>query len=113
MSRPPDPGAALRLEADGLRLRVRLTPKASRDAVGRLERLADGNEVVIVHVRAVPSDGAANAALVRLLAEVAGVAKSKVALVSGQTARVKTLTIAGDGAALAERFATLAAAAKE
>jgi uncharacterized protein (TIGR00251 family) len=102
----------MRPQADGLRLRVRLTPKASRDAVGRLERLADGTEVLIVHVRAAPSEGEANAALTRLLATALDVAKSKVELVSGQTARIKTLTIAGDGPALAQRLAALAATAK-
>ncbi len=112
MSATGGPPPAIRPQADGLRLRVRLTPKASRDAVGRLERLADGTEVLIVHVRAAPSEGAANAALTRLLADVLDVAKSKVDLVSGHTARVKTLKISGDGSALATRLATLAVAAK-
>ena len=112
MSPTPDPAAAIRPDADGVRLRVRLTPKASRDAVGRLERLSDGNEVLVVHVRAVPSEGAANTALCRLLAEATGVAKSKVDLVAGTTARLKTVRILGDPAALAARLATLAAAAK-
>ncbi len=112
MSAPAGPSDAVRIDADGLRLRVRLTPKASRDAVGRLERLADGAEVLIVHVRAAPTEGAANTALTRLLADVLDVAKSKVELVSGHTARIKTLKITGDGSALATHVATLAAAAK-
>ena len=112
MSTPAEPRGAVRLESGGIGLQVRLTPKASRDSIGRLERLADGNEVLIVHVRALPSEGAANTALVRLLADVLGVAKSKVDLVAGRTSRVKTLRIAGDGPALAERLATLAAKAE-
>lgn len=39
MSPADDPRAALRPAADGVRLRVRLTPKASRDAIGSFERL--------------------------------------------------------------------------
>lgn len=112
MSLPADPRAALRVEPDGLRLRVRLTPKASRDAIGRLERLADGNEVLIVHVRALPAEGAANAALCRLLADVLDVAKSKVEVVAGHTSRVKTVRIAGAAETAAERLEGLAAAAK-
>jgi uncharacterized protein (TIGR00251 family) len=112
VSAPAGPSDAVRAEADGLRLRVRLTPKASRDAVGRLERLADDTEVLIVHVRAAPTEGAANTALTRLLADVLDVAKSRVELVSGHTARVKTLKISGDGSELAKRLATLAATAK-
>jgi uncharacterized protein YggU (UPF0235/DUF167 family) len=112
VSGPAAPLAAIRVEADGVRLRLRLTPRASRETVGPLERLADGSEVLIVHVRAVPADGAANAALIRLLAASLDVARSKVDLVAGQTARIKTVVIEGDGPALAERLATLAAAAK-
>ncbi|MDK9695794.1 MAG: DUF167 family protein [Siculibacillus sp.] len=112
MSAPVDPRGAVRVETGGVRVQARLTPKASRDAVGRLERLSDGSEVLVVHVRAVPSEGAANTALVRLFAEELGVAKSKVELVAGRTSRVKTLRIAGDGEDLARRLAALAAKAE-
>lgn len=108
----PDPRAAIRPEKDGVRLRVRLTPKASRDAVGRLERLADDNEVLIVHVRALPAEGAANAALARLVAGALGLAKSKVEVVAGHTSRVKTLRVEGDPENLAFEIARLAAEAK-
>ncbi len=103
------PAAAIEARAGGVRLRVRLTPRASRDALGALERLADGNEVMIAHVRALPADGAANAALTRLVAECLGVARSKVDVVSGHTSRVKVLHVEGDGAALAAALAVLAA----
>jgi uncharacterized protein (TIGR00251 family) len=112
VSAAADPQSAVRIVADGVTVRVRLTPKASRAAIGRLERLADGTEVVIAHVRAAPSEGAANAALLRLFADELRIAKSKVELVAGATARLKTVRIAGDGAALAEALARLAAAAK-
>lgn len=42
-----------------------------------------------------PVDGAANAALVVLLADIAGVAKSKVDIVSGHTSRQKVVLISG------------------
>lgn len=114
MSPPPaDPRDALRLEPDGLRLRVRLTPRAARDAVGAFERLADGNEVLVAHVRALPSEGAANAALGRLLAEALRVPKSHVEIAAGQTSRVKTVRIAGDAAGLAATLRALAATARK
>ena len=104
--------SALRPTATGLDLRVRLTPKASRDAIGRRERLADGNEVVIAHVRALPADGEANAALESLVAKAAGVAKSRVAVVSGKTSRVKLLRLEGEAAAITDALEKAIAAAK-
>lgn len=54
-----------------------------------------------VRVSAVPDKGKANAAVVALLAKALGVPKSAVSVVSGETGRMKTLAIVGDGAALA------------
>lgn len=51
---------------------------------------------------AAPSDGAANEALVRLLAKAMGVARRDVTLVSGAAARLKRLHISGDPAVLAD-----------
>jgi uncharacterized protein len=48
----------------------------------------------------VPDKGKANAAVVALLARALGVPKSAVSVVSGETARLKTLDVAGDGAVL-------------
>jgi uncharacterized protein YggU (UPF0235/DUF167 family) len=46
-------------------------------------------------VRAQPVEGAANAALITLVAKALGVAKSAVTLTSGGTGRLKHLTIEG------------------
>lgn len=96
MSAAAEGARALRSTGTGVDLRVRLTPKASRDRLGGREVLADGNEVVIAHVRALPADGAANAALEAMVAKAAGVAKSRVAVVAGKTSRVKTLRLEGN-----------------
>ena len=88
-----------RLGGPGLLVRVRLTPKASRDAIEGMEATADG-PALKARVRAVPEDGAVNAAVERLLAEWLGVPRSSVALVTGGKSRVKTLGVAGDGAKL-------------
>jgi uncharacterized protein YggU (UPF0235/DUF167 family) len=87
--------------ADSLMVAVRLTPKGGRDALDGIERLADGHAVLAARVRAAPSDGAANAALVRLIAKAAGVAPSRVAIVGGAAARIKRVKIAGDPASIA------------
>ena len=85
---------------NGIVLTVRITPKGVRDAIEGIERLADRRCALKVRVRAAPSEGAANAALVALIAKAAGVAKRDVRLVAGMSARVKRLKIAGAPAAL-------------
>ncbi len=60
-----------------------------------------------VRVTAVPDKGKANAAVMGLLAKTLGVPKSAVTLVSGETARLKTIAIEGDPAALAARIEAL------
>ena len=54
-----------------------------------------------VRVSAVPDKGKANAAVMALIAKALDVPKSSVSVTSGQTARLKTLAVVGDGAALA------------
>ncbi len=86
--------------ADGVLIDVRLTPRGGRDAIEGVERRADGRAVLKARVRAAPHDGEANAALCRLLADALGTAPRQVKLVSGATARVKRIRIAGDAAIL-------------
>jgi uncharacterized protein (TIGR00251 family) len=82
--------------AGGVALAVRLTPKGGRDAIDGIAQLADGRSVLKVRVRAAPSEGEANAALLRLIAKAAGVPPRDVALTAGATGRIKQLAIAGD-----------------
>lgn len=87
--------------AGGLVVDVRLTPKGGRDAFDGIAALAEGRSVLKARVRAAPHEGAANAALMRLIAKAAGVPAGRVALVAGATARVKRLRIEGEPRALA------------
>jgi uncharacterized protein YggU (UPF0235/DUF167 family) len=90
-------------------VRVRLTPKSSKDAIDGLEATAEG-PALKARVRAVPEDGAANAALQRLLADWLDVPPSRVALTSGARSRVKSVAIAGDIGELEDRLAARLAA---
>lgn len=88
-------------ERDGtVELFVRLTPKAGADALGAVETTADGRTHVAARVRAVPEKGAANAALERLVAGRLGIARSKVSVIAGHTARLKTVRIDADASSL-------------
>jgi uncharacterized protein YggU (UPF0235/DUF167 family) len=91
-------------------LSVRLTPKGGRDAVDGVETLADGNAVLKARVRAAPSEGEANEALIRLIAKALGVPPRDVTLTAGATSRTKRLTIAGEPLTLIAKLEKLAAA---
>jgi uncharacterized protein (TIGR00251 family) len=92
--------ACYRVVPGGVVLSVRLTPRASRDVVDGVGRLADGREVAIVHIRAVPSEGAANRSVVALLAKTLRVPKSAVSIVTGGAVRLKQVRVDGDRMAL-------------
>jgi uncharacterized protein len=93
--------APWRIVPDGLALRVRVTPKARHDRLDGLAALADGRLAVRATVTAAPADGAANAALLRLLAKSWRLPRSALAVTAGTTSRLKTVTIRGDGQVLA------------
>jgi uncharacterized protein (TIGR00251 family) len=80
---------------------IRLTPRGGRDAIDGVAQLSDGRSVLKVRVRAAPSEGEANAALIKLIAKTLGVAVGDVSLVAGASARLKRLRISGAGATLA------------
>ena len=91
-------------DRDHVLLRVRATPKAGKDLVEGLTETAEG-PAVKVRVRAVPEDGAANAAVAELVAGWLDLPKSAVAVTAGHKARVKTLTLDGDAGALMDDLA--------
>ena len=83
-------------------LRVRLTPRASREQVTLQD---DGS--LAVRVSAPPVDGRANAALERAVAGALGIAPSRVNLVRGTRGRDKTLRVEGlDEASVRDLLAT-------
>ncbi len=79
-----------------MRLTVRLTPNASRDAVEGVEPSGDGDMWLKARVTSVPEDGKANKALIQLLSKWLKVPKSSISILSGETARKKILRIDGD-----------------
>lgn len=81
-------------KGDGCDLAVKVTPRASHDRLGgeRAGRLD-------VRVTAAPESGRANKAAERLLADALGVGTSRVAVVSGHTARQKRVHVSGMSAA--------------
>ncbi len=83
-------------EARGVRVAVRVTPRANTDEVNGVERGGDDRLWVIARVRAIPDRNKANVAITKLIADEIGVAKSYVSVLSGGTNRNKVLLIEGD-----------------
>ena len=98
-----------RIEANGLLVVIRLTPRGGCDAIDGIAQLADGRRVVKVRVRAAASEGEANAALVKLIARSLGVAVRDVSLIAGATARLKRVRVSGAGATLAATLENICA----
>ncbi|MFN4095535.1 MAG: DUF167 domain-containing protein [Sphingomonas sp.] len=92
----------------GLIIAVRATPRASKSVL-----LPGAPEHFAARIAAPPVEGAANAALIELVAKAFGVPKRDVMLIAGDTARVKRLSIAGDPKTLAGIAASLYGAGHE
>ena len=87
-----------------MRFAVRVTPKGGRDTIEGWTRDDAGRAVLKVRVAAAAADGAANAAVLALLASRLGLAKSALTLVAGQTARLKRIEAEVSEADLAAAF---------
>jgi uncharacterized protein len=93
----------------GLRLHLRVTPNAGRNVIEGIELRDDDTSVLRVRVTAVPDRGKANAAVFALIAKTLDLPKSAVTLTSGETARFKTLALAGDPENLTAKLQKLTA----
>ncbi|MCB1421300.1 MAG: DUF167 domain-containing protein [Nitratireductor sp.] len=92
------------LTGDEIRLRIRLSPGARKEALGGLWADEHGRAHLKASVRAVPEKGLANKALIALLAKQTGTAKSLVTLESGSTSRSKVLALPREAAAIIDRL---------
>lgn len=94
------PGPWVAEHSAGARFRVAARPGASKTAVAGLHEGA-----LKVQLNAQPEKGKANKALIVFLAKALGVGRGDLALIAGQTSRLKTLAVAGlDAAELEERL---------
>ena len=80
----------LRESARGVQFALRVQPRASRTAIA-----GTMGEAVKLAITAPPVDGKANAAVVDFLADLFGVAKSSIEIVSGESGRNKVIAVRG------------------
>jgi len=73
-----------------IRLAIRVTPRASND-----ELCGWRGQQLAVKVTAAPVKGAANKAVIKLLAKTLGLRAADISIISGQSSRDKTLAIVG------------------
>lgn len=112
MTGAPAGTAPWRPVTDGLSVAIRVTPRAGRDAVTGIEMRPDGRCVLLVKLRAAPADNAANDAVIALFSDVCDVPRRNIRIASGLSARLKTLALTGDSAALARALETAVATAR-
>jgi uncharacterized protein len=100
----------VRLARDGVRVAIRLTPRANADRILGVGVAAGGGCIVKASVTAPPEAGRANEALLQLLASAWRVPCRDLAIVAGAASRQKIVHVAGDPQPLADRLGVLVAA---
>lgn len=95
------------LDEQGVRIAVRLTPRAKRSAIAGIVRDVNERPALAIRIAAPPVDGAANKALILYLSKMLDIPVSAVDIQSGETARLKIVHLAGDSAAIAARLSAL------
>jgi hypothetical protein len=87
-------------------LAVRVTPRSAKPGIGGWRMGADGRDELEVRVAEAPADGAANEAVIRLLARALGISRSELTIISGATSRHKRVAIPFDLAEARGRLRT-------
>jgi uncharacterized protein (TIGR00251 family) len=94
----------LRLAHDGLRVTIRLSPRAK---VNRLLAItaAEGGRVIKASVTAPAEGGRANEALLQLLARAWEIPRRDLSIIAGSSSRNKAVRVAGDARRLIDKIA--------
>lgn len=88
-----------------VQISVRVTPRSARPGIGGWRTGTNGREELEVRVSAAPSEGAANDAVVRLLASELDLPRSGIRIVSGSNSRHKRVSLPIDADEAKRRLA--------
>ncbi len=81
-------------------LAVRVTPRSAKTGIGGWREGTDGRMELEIRVAEAPADGAANAAVLKLLARKLGLPRGSIEIVSGENSRHKRIALSIDEADL-------------
>jgi hypothetical protein len=96
----------LNVAGDGLRVAIRLSPRARSDRLVAVAEAAEGGHVLKAVVTAPAEAGRANEALLQLLACAWHLPRRDLSIIAGSTSRNKVVRIAGDPQRLVEQVAS-------
>jgi uncharacterized protein len=88
---------------EGVVVTIRVTPRARQEGVDGSTEIAGprgAEAALVVRVSAPPADGAANAAVLRVLAKAWRLPPSSLTIVAGASSRIKRVLVRGDAPAL-------------
>ena len=74
-------------------LAIRVTPRSTKPGIGGWRMGSNGREELEVRVADAPADGAANDAVLKLLAKALGISRSELSILSGRASRHKRIAI--------------------
>jgi uncharacterized protein YggU (UPF0235/DUF167 family) len=93
------------MAGDGLRVAIRLSPRARTNSLVAVAASAAGGHVLKATVTASAEAGHANEALLQLLARAWHVPRRDLSIIAGSTSRNKVVRVVGDPQRLVERVA--------
>ena len=93
------------IAGNGLRVAIRLVPRAKADRLVEIGVAAEGGRVLRAAVTAPAEAGRANEALLQLLARVWRIPRRDLSIIQGFTGRNKAVRVAGDPRQLIEKIA--------
>lgn len=79
-----------------MKLIVHLTPKASQNKIEGWAEDEKGQKILRIKVTALPEDGKANEALIKLLSKTFHIPQSRISLIRGGASRIKQIQIDGE-----------------